>query len=422
MRAERSNIRAGIASLAAIAAFSLALWGWISWREGGRAHYTARFTREQGVYGLAPGHAVQVGGIKRGVIERIEPEFDAGNLRAYVVHIEIDREVPITARTRIVSQADGVSGDSFLVAKLTGRRAPMTQSLGGPGARGLLREGSEIPVMDADAFETWGGSASADAIRELTEAWFPEESQGPGLGTRLKKGWDDMTEVRERVSKEAPVLFEDLKKDYDRWYGRFTDLRRDADEAMAKLGMGKDPPSDTVVPALRKIQDDLKNIPRIETERGTQAADAFQAAIASVKGLGRRSAELREMLADPGTSLGSTGADYSIAAQETDAAVPEALFAPWRLLPPSSDEWTLELRQDVARLYAEAAVDHQHAMKGSEDALRRDGPLLEKDPALAALLKSRLDAANALFDARLAEMEALLLGPAGTPARAPAAP
>ena len=78
------------------------------------------------------------------------------------------------------------------------------------------------------------------------------------------------------------------------------------------------------------------------------------------------------------------------------------------------------------RAYAESAAAHQRAMKGIEDALKRDSELLAKEPGLAELLRARLQAANALFEAQSARMEELLLGPATAPAPvtapAPAAP
>ena len=129
------------------------------------------------------------------------------------------------------------------------------------------------------------------------------------------------------------------------------------------------------------------------------------------------------MLDDADTAFGTTSADYAIAVQDVDATVTEVLRAPWNVVTkPGEAQLAAMARQDLARLYAEAATDHQRAMKGLEDALRRDKALLEKDPALASLLRTRLEAANALFESRLANMESLLLGPAAAAAPAPGTP
>ena len=48
MRVARSNLRAGILTLAAIGAFCLALWGWLEWRASGRIPYRAWFRHKSG--------------------------------------------------------------------------------------------------------------------------------------------------------------------------------------------------------------------------------------------------------------------------------------------------------------------------------------------------------------------------------------
>ena len=52
MEAPRSNIRAGILSLAAVAAFSACLWANNAWKRSRMAEYTVLFTAQQGVYGI----------------------------------------------------------------------------------------------------------------------------------------------------------------------------------------------------------------------------------------------------------------------------------------------------------------------------------------------------------------------------------
>ena len=129
--------------------------------------------------------------------------------------------------------------------------------------------------------------------------------------------------------------------------------------------------------------------------------------------LSARSGELSATLSDEELSLGATAADYSISAQELSATKREAVLSPWKLLgTPDEAARRRAAAVDAVRAYAEAATQHRIAMKGVEDALRRDEPLLAKDPALATLLRSRLEAANALFESRLAGMEDVLLGPA----------
>ena len=65
---------------------------------------------------------------------------------------------------------------------------------------------------------------------------------------------------------------------------------------------------------------------------------------------------------------------------------------------------------DLARAYAESAVEWRHAMKSIELALRRDEALLASQPALAALLRSRLDASTRRFEDASRRMADLLVG------------
>ncbi len=423
MRVARSNLRAGILTLAAIGAFCLALWGWLEWRASGRIPYRAWFTKEQGVYGLAPGAPVRVGGIKRGNVTAIEPEIRNGEVDGYRVFLELDREVPVTGGTRIRPESEGVSGESFLVAVNVGRRMPMTQSMTGPWTAGLLPPDSEIPVAPTDGYLTWGGTANAGLVRTLTEQWFPADPSKPGLWARLREAGRSMRDDGTTLSTKVSALTADFDRDLPRWGEEFRTVRAQAEAAFGRIGTGKEAKPDTLLPQMREIADEARNLPAIETDRAARAGEAFDRAVASVKALGGRSAELRAMLADADTALGSTSADYALAAQDVDATVTALLKAPWNVVTtPERAQLAAAARQDLARLYAEAATDHQRAMKGIEDALRRDRALLEKDPALASLLRTRLEAANALFESRLADMESLLLGPAAAAAPAPGAP
>jgi hypothetical protein len=119
------------------------------------------------------------------------------------------------------------------------------------------------------------------------------------------------------------------------------------------------------------------------------------------------------MLEDADLAMSATSADYAIASQDLAATEREALTAPWRLFAsPNAGERARSGRIEVARAYAEAAAAHQRAMKGIEDALRRDAELLARSPGLAELLSSRVEAANARFAEQAARAEELLLGPA----------
>jgi hypothetical protein len=167
--------------------------------------------------------------------------------------------------------------------------------------------------------------------------------------------------------------------------------------------------------------EEARKLPMIETGRIEPTAKAFDNAVMAVKELGAKSGSMRDMLEDAETSIGRVGADASIASQELSATYSEAVTSPWRLFgSPGKAELEADARIGLVRAYAESAAAHQRAMKGIEDALKRDAELLAKEPGLAELLRARLQAANALFEAQSARMEELLLGPATAPAPVPA--
>jgi hypothetical protein len=414
---ERSNIRAGVAVLASVAAGSALLWALIAWRASGRDSYAVRFTAAQGVYGLRPGAPFRVGGMARGEVTRIEPVIESGRVAGYLAHVEVDHDVPVTDRTRVEARAEDVSGDTVLVATIIDRTRPMAQSTASAGVAGRLPPGSEIRASDPDAFLTWSGPAGGERLRILYDAWFGMPARGKPLPAALKDAYVELERLSGPLRREGAALAEEAGQDFEVWRKRVAPLREEASAAIAKIGPGRDAAPDALLPALRDIGAQVRDMPAVETARAGRAGDALDRAIASVKGLRQRYGELQAMLADAETALGTTAADYSIATQEFSAGKREVMLSPWRLFgSPGAEDRERAARLGIVRAYAEAAVEHQRALKGVEDALRRDGPLLRTNPALAGLLRTRLDEANALFDLRAAAMEELLLGPA--PARA----
>ena len=152
MADERSNIRAGVLTLAAVGAFSAMLWGWLEWKESSRARYTVVFTAEQGVYGLLPGSDVLVGGIRRGQVADVAPTVVDGTVLDYQVHVEIERIVPITQATRFEAVGAGINGESVLEVRNVGRAGPLAGNGRDPQIAGRLAPGATVRATTPDAF------------------------------------------------------------------------------------------------------------------------------------------------------------------------------------------------------------------------------------------------------------------------------
>lgn len=418
MPTERSNLVAGVLTLAAVTAFAGAIWAWKSWDRARQVTYVVHFTAMQGVYGLREGSAVLVGGLRRGAVEGIAPIVADGQVTGYDVSIRLQREVPVYRGARFEASAAGINGEAALEIRELGRFKPIRGAVPQPDESGLLPPGTRVAASDPAPFRTAFGASAARPVGDLMDAWFPDPPSEDALPGRLERTFTDVKRRWAPLNATADELRGAARADFAQWRPRFDEARTAASAAFARLGSGTDPAPDALVPQVRAIRTDLESLPDLGLGRATAAADAFDAAVASVRALGARSGELRAMLTDEETSIGASNADFSIAAQELSATETEAVLAPWNLLAsPGKAQLDAEARIAVARAYAEAAAEHQRAMKGIEDALRRDGDLLAREPGLAGLLQARLDAANALFRSQADRMESLLIG---APAPAPA--
>lgn len=417
MRTERSNIVAGVATLAAVTAFAGAIWAWKSWDRARQVTYVVHFTAQQGVYGLRTGSSVLVGGLPRGTVEGIAPIVTDGQVAGYDVSIRVQREVPVYRGARFEASAAGINGEAALEISELGRFKPIRGAVPQPDESGLLPAGSRVAASDPAPFRTAFGANAAKPLNTLVEAWFPEVPSGDALPGRLERAFTDLKQRWTTLNANADWLRTAARADFSEWRPRFDAARTAATAAFARLDGSADAAPDALVPQVRAIRADLESFPDLGLGRATAAADAFDAAVASVRALGARSGELRALLTDDETSIEASNADFSIAAQELSATETEAVLAPWNLLAtPGKAQLEAQARITVARAYAEAATEHQRAMKGIEDALRRDRDLLAREPALVGLLQARLDAANALFRTQADRMESMLLG---TPVPAP---
>jgi hypothetical protein len=282
-----------------------------------------------------------------------------------------------------------------------------------PRIAGRLEPGSTIRASTPDSLRTLGGPQSAKPLRTLVDAWLPDPPREDSLPNMVQRMVDDLPERGSDVKQGFSELSDRVRSDLQSWRTSFEELRTQSESAFAKLGTAGDAPADAVVPQLRAIGDEVGKLPSVESLRTQEASAALDRAVVSAKALGRKSGELRAMLEDADLAMGGTSADYAIASQDLAATEREALTAPWRLFAsPNAGERARSGRIAIARAYAEAAADHQRAMKGIEDALRRDAELLARSPGLAELLRSRVEAANARFAEQAARAEELLLGPA----------
>jgi hypothetical protein len=217
----------------------------------------------------------------------------------------------------------------------------------------------------------------------------------------------------------AAALTDRVREDGTRWQEELKAARDAADSAIAKLGTAKDAPQTALVPQMRQAKADLDSLSSMSFDRADQADALATRAIDRVRHMRVAGGELADLLlgADGSvTDLQRFAADFAIAAQELSATEREAVTNPLGLLgAPDPSPRSLEARTEFARAYAECAVEWRHAMKSIELALQRDQAVLASQPALAELLRSRLDASTRRFEDASRRMADLLVGESPAP-------
>ncbi len=415
----RNNVTAGLWVAAAVGALSASIWAWTAWQDRDFVPYVVRFTSEDGVYGLKAGSRVLVGGIPSGEVLRIDPSFEGGKVRAYDVHVTVRRAVPLR-RGAVVGRTTGsVSGDEAIEVRFVGR--PRGALAGAPNqatpADTVLPPGSMIQASPPEPWRATLGATSAPNLNRLLAAWRPDAPAKP-LTVELGDALDDARTRFNAVRDPVQALSERVREDWPKWSEELARSRELADSALAKLGIGQDAAPNSVTPSLRAMKDDFAALDAIEFSKSSDAMKRFEDAVAAVRHMRLAGSELSDLLSGAGNALGRLKGDFSIAGQELSATGREALTAPWRLLArPDAAEVAEQDELDLAGAYAECAVEWRQAMKAVEDALRRDRAVLARAPGLADLLRARVDAATARFEAASAAMARRVMG-AGRDARA----
>ncbi len=424
MQAERNNIRAGIYTLTCVGVFTLLLAGGLAWSHSTQVNYLVRFSAEQGVYGLSHGTPIWIGGMKKGSIESITPRMANDVLVGYDVMLLVERDIPITANVRCEASEMGINGEAILELRGLGGMQKTREGHNGANPQPLLAAGSEITASSSPRFRSFFGAPMSKAVRDLLATWSPEHPTADALSNRLNAMTDDVPARVKRAHTEVTALSDKVTPDFKRWKIDFATARDQASAALAKLGSTQ--PSailgdsgigstEEVLPLLRAAAADADNLPRVDRHRLQKAADTLDRAVESIKELGEQTGALRSTMTSADHSFGRGAADFSIASQELDAAATEVVWKPWLLLGGGAedvgDQRTDAENREIVRQYTLAAVEHQFAIKSIEDTLRRDGELLNTVPGLADLLRTRLDSANAIFEAETTRMENLIIGP-----------
>ena len=427
MQAERNNIRAGILTLTCVGLFTAAIYGWLAWSHSTQVRYVVRFSADQGVYGLSTGTPVWIGGLPKGSIESITPRFTNDTLIGYEIVLLVEAGIPITSNVRCEASEAGINGEAILELRGLGGQQKNRNGQSGANSQPLLAAGSEITGTAPPRYRGFFGAPMSQSVRELLAVWSPEHPTEDSLSNRLQAITEDVPMRVKKSQTEIAALSERATPDFKRWKADYATARDQATAAFAKLGTTQSnapttPPDgdapEQVLSLVRTARAEAETLPRIDSHRLVNFAETLDRAVKSIKELGEQTGSLRGSMTSADHSFGRGAADFSIASQELDAAGREVMWQPWLLLGGGGEDVGSErvdiANREIVRQYTLAAVEHQFAMKGIEDALRRDGELLNTVPGLAELLRTRLDSATAIFEAETKRMENLIIGPPST--------
>lgn len=405
-RSNEANVRAGIAVIGAIAVGGALLWGSMAWSASRTLDYVVWFTPDEGVYGIKDGSIVRVGGLPMGHVRKVEAHFSNGEIDAYDVRISLRSNVRLFQGVKIEAAADPVSGDGAIEISVLGD-FPMAGSARGFGERATpepLPAGTRIKAVPAPAYRSFVGTKGSRHLRTLVE-------RIPTLKEQFTQIGDDLPTRTKAVNAAFQALKDAVNADWDDWSRDFGLARDAAESAIAKLGAGANPAPDSVMPQLRTVRSDLPAAGQSERKRAEFTAETLKSALATVDILRTHGKEFAAALDHAEHGLQKGMADFSIASQELAATEREAITSPWRLLAsPDEAQRAREARLDEARIYAESSVNFDRAMAAVRESLVRDAAVLERSPALAALLRTQVDAATRTFEDSTRRFLDILIG------------
>lgn len=228
----QNNVRAGVfliaAALLGLTVFII-LSGWNPLQS--RIPYHARFTIEQGVNGLASGSQVKVGGLVKGVVTGIQPQYKLGGnnderMSSILVDFELDDDVSLWSNARVTRFLPLLGGSAWLNFDSVGGQVKQAQDT----ANSIrLAPGQEIQA------QTSGGILAT--------------LLGPGNATRAGQALSNIDEFTQFLAgvpvtwdkqvvpmlENADALVASMHNDYGPWSESITKTLQNADDAAAKI-------------------------------------------------------------------------------------------------------------------------------------------------------------------------------------------
>ena len=266
----RNDFKAGIfifVTLGLAIAVLIILSGWDPFVS--QTPYQARFSVDAGINGLAAGSNVKVGGLNRGSVTQVMPQFttDAdGNeeLKSIIVTFQIDSEIDLYENAIVARYLPLLGGMAWLNFTSVGGPTPSDKDAK-PLAPNAIIEARSAGGMLATLLGPANAERTTGVIKNVNE--FSE------FLTQIPGEWDQ--DIKPMLM-NANKMVAELRSDYEGWAKRITTALARVDDASNKLDLAMD----QVSPILTTAQTELNQVGDILTENSPRIADTMQNLVA----------------------------------------------------------------------------------------------------------------------------------------------
>jgi ABC-type transporter Mla subunit MlaD len=333
--------------------------------------WKASFPVEQGVDQLSSGAAVQLGGVKVGIVSEVIPVIEQGLPCTEIeVIFTLPDEISLYADASISVSASLIGGKSWLDVSSVG-----TVAAGPPGELG-------IPSRGGSPLGSVIGAKGAASLEHLLESM----SQ---LATRLERngevlawilGDSGKTQIERAVTDaaEAVTQFKDLShqvnRDWDQWNGVIDEVVAqapkisDAIDTIDRIVTTNEAPIGEAIGNFQSASDRADEIlKRVQSVMVAQVENLLDTGNTAMVSANAAINDIRRSMPIWTEDISTTLANAAIASQRIKVAIAEIRASPWKLLyQPSSTEVTNTMLYEAARNFSFASADLKTAAESMD--------------------------------------------------------
>ena len=231
--------------------------------------YKVRFSVDSGINGLAEGSNVKVGGLNRGSVTEVLPQFitdkdGSQDLKWIIVSFEIDSAIDLydnAVVTRYLPLLGGMAWLNFT-------------SVGGPnGSDSNVKPLTPNSVIEARSAGGMLATLLGPANAERTTGVIKNVNEFSQFLTTIPQEWNQ--DVKPMLG-NANMMVAELRRDYEAWAKKITIALSRVDEASSKLDLAMD----QVSPILTTAQQELDNVGDLLQENSPRIASTMQNLVA----------------------------------------------------------------------------------------------------------------------------------------------